>query len=502
MMGAEQKIELQIEELKNQRNNLATNIASANVAASQTEKYNTLVPKVLTVAELAGNYEEQLALAKQSLVDQLTAKGIEASVEEPISELINKIADIEGIYEPRIIALENSDATDLDYELEHLSIVNLTDLTYMFGGNQNVTQLDLIADWDTSNITDMQYMLYNCQSLERIDLSKWNVEKVTNFNGMFFNTGLVDQVIDIPYWRTNSLVSCESMFHGTKAAQIYVDTWNFSNADQNALTCMFEECTNLVTVSMRDCDLTNIHSMTQMFSGDYNLYTLDFTNTIGPNVSTWSNTFNMCRALTRLDLSGFSCADGTLYARNMFYDCISLEFLDVRNFSFSTASTTTNMLYNVPTTCVIIVRDDTEKAWFNTNYASYTNVMTVREYNTVETDYPYTLYVHDDGYNLQFMNTNGAEMDGGFVTETYFPGCKIIPRWENTYYLSVNKHNMDGSDAGIYYGAIPTVGEEILLEPGYLYSVAILRGILAEGLPAFTEEEIAEAEIKFSFMRI
>ena len=38
------------------------------------------------------------------------------------------------------------------------------------------------------------------------------------------------------------------------------------------------------------------------------------------------------------------------------------------------------MFKSVPTSCLIIVKDDASKEWMSTNFASWTNVKTVAEY--------------------------------------------------------------------------------------------------------------------------
>ena len=41
-----------------------------------------------------------------------------------------------------------------------------------------------ISQWDVTNVTDMRYMFYECQSFNQ-DISKWNVSNVKYYNEMF-----------------------------------------------------------------------------------------------------------------------------------------------------------------------------------------------------------------------------------------------------------------------------------------------------------------------------
>ena len=57
---------------------------------------------------------------------------------------------------------------------------NVTDMSYMFYDNQNLTTIPLI---DTSNVTDMTDMFYGCTQLTKIP--SFDVSNVTTFYNMF-----------------------------------------------------------------------------------------------------------------------------------------------------------------------------------------------------------------------------------------------------------------------------------------------------------------------------
>ena len=89
--------------------------------------------------------------------------------------------------------------------------------------------------------------------------------------------------------------------------------------------------------------------------------------------------YNNNSYLKRVSFEG--CTEVTLTTFTYFIQASHLEFLDIRCFILSgITSSVTNALNSVPTSCEIIVKDDTEKAWFNTKFPTYTNVKTVAEY--------------------------------------------------------------------------------------------------------------------------
>ena len=56
----------------------------------------------------------------------------------------------------------------------------------MFDGCSSLSSLPDISKWNTININNMSYMLYECSSLSILpDISKWNIIKVLNIYNIF-----------------------------------------------------------------------------------------------------------------------------------------------------------------------------------------------------------------------------------------------------------------------------------------------------------------------------
>ena len=60
--------------------------------------------------------------------------------------------------------------------------------------------------------------------------------------------------------------------------------------------------------------------------------------------------------------------------QQLFYQCSSLEQVDVSKLDFTLVTNFSNMLTNVPTDCLILVKDQTAVDWFTTNWPDLTNV--------------------------------------------------------------------------------------------------------------------------------
>ena len=95
--------------------------------------------------------------------------------------------------------------------------------------------------------------------------------------------------------------------------------------------------------------------------------------------------FKNCVSLKNADLS---CFEGAWTIGELFNGCTSLEHIDIRRLDLPNCMNAIQQgndflgssTGRVPTTCEIIVADQTQKDYMTTNFASYTNVKTAAEY--------------------------------------------------------------------------------------------------------------------------
>lgn len=299
------------------------------------------------------------------------------------SDFDTEIESIEGgggggteKYAPRFIRFDNYNGTDLDHEVANLDTTNVTDMTNMFYNCRYLTNL-YVNHFDTSNVTTLYQTFNNCTNLEELNVSAWDVSKVTSLYRTFYGCACLLN-LDLSSWNIESSCTWNDTFDGCQKLQ----SIDLSNKPLKGSFSSFPgvNLTSLTSFNLSNSGSEELAAGSAMCSNCYNLEVVNFTGfkCKVTNMAAW---FNNCSKVETLDLAGVVGSNITsIY--NMFNGCSSLKHLDIRNLDFSncTYSSTTYAFTNVPDTCEIIVKNDTMKSWFTTNLPGFTNVKTAEEY--------------------------------------------------------------------------------------------------------------------------
>lgn len=116
------------------------------------------------------------------------------------------------------------------FDLEKLDTSKVTDMSYMFawaGFDATTLSIKGVDDFDVSNVKKMPYTFAyvgrNSNSVI-VDLSRWNVSKVTNMSDMFSGMGYLANTFsvgDLSNWNVSNVTNMYSMFQQTG----YVANW-------------------------------------------------------------------------------------------------------------------------------------------------------------------------------------------------------------------------------------------------------------------------------------
>ena len=232
---------------------------------------------------------------------------------------------------------ECSSLTSLD--VSHFDTGNVTDMVLMFDGCSSLTSLDL-SHFETGNVTDMHTMFSSCSALTNLDLSHFDTSNVTNMHHMFEGCSSLTS-LDLSHFETGNVKNMGSMFSRcsslTSLDLSHFDTGNVTNMD-----FMFWDCSSLTSLDVSKFNTSNVKSMYWMFMGCKSLTSLDVSHFDTSNVTDMGSMFSGCSCLTSLDVSHFETGN-VKDMESMFSYCTSLTSLDVSHFNTSNVTNMTRM---------------------------------------------------------------------------------------------------------------------------------------------------------------
>ena len=203
------------------------------------------------------------------------------------------------------------------------------DCSYMFYNNLNLTTLLGVSHFDTSKVTDMEFMFYNCSHLTALDLSSFDTSKVTDMHAMFNYCSRLT-ALDLSSFDTSNVTDMRFMFSGCKSlTSLNVSNWDTSNV--TTMSLMFDKCSSLTTLDASHFDTSKVTDMSKMFSGCESLASLDVSHFDTSNVTDMHAMFDGCASLVSLDVSNWDTSNVTNMI-SMFNVCSNLTALDVSHF--------------------------------------------------------------------------------------------------------------------------------------------------------------------------
>ena len=210
----------------------------------------------------------------------------------------------------------------------------------LFRGYKNCSKIEGLEHMDTSQVTDMGYMFYDCMRLKTLDLTSFNTVNVTNMCSMFYKCWELEN-LKISNLNTSNVEDMSWMF-----MQCYllkeIDLTGIDTSNVKDMSCMFDYCTSLTGVDVSGFNTSNVINMAGMFYKCTSLLSVDVSNFDTSKVESMGGMFFRCNKLTALDLGNFDLSsinnttgnnilleDGSygVNLNEMFYDCTKLELL-------------------------------------------------------------------------------------------------------------------------------------------------------------------------------
>jgi surface protein len=254
----------------------------------------------------------------------------------------------------------------ISLDLSHFNTSLVESMKDLFSGTSLLVKIIFGDYFFTTNVTDMSQMFLN-SGVTSLDLSSWNVDKVTNMEKMFFNTINLVNLYFGQYWITSNVVNMYLMFANSGVTSLdlsYFDTGNvgdlrgmfqntsdllsitfsenFSPSSATSMSSLFDS-SGVTNLDLSYWDTSNVIDMNSMFKNTEGLRELilggDFSTT---NVTNFSY-FLHGSGVSDFDFSSLNTSSG-LDMSFMLSEMINQEDYDLTSFSTSIVTTMQGML--------------------------------------------------------------------------------------------------------------------------------------------------------------
>ena len=183
---------------------------------------------------------------------------------------------------------------------------NVTNMSYMFSGNINLTKIPLL---DTSNVTDMSFLFQNCSNLKNIPLL--DTSNVIDMKGMFQDCSSLKT---IPMLNTSNVTEMDYLF---ERDSLLTEIPLLNTVNVTRMPYLFSNCHSLLSVPA--LDTSNVTVMNNMFKGCSSLKQIPLLNTKSCNNMQYM--FSECSSITEIPELDTSNVITMWY---MFFKCTSL----------------------------------------------------------------------------------------------------------------------------------------------------------------------------------
>lgn len=136
--------------------------------------------------------------------------------------------------------------------LEKLDVSALTNFESIFNGCSNLESLKLDG-WENAKPNNIADLFNGCSKLTSIPVENWNTTELVTANNAFRNCSSLTK-LDLSKWKTPKLASSAAIFAGCSSlTTLNLDKWDTTaakNADNHALSRMFEDCSKLDNLTL------------------------------------------------------------------------------------------------------------------------------------------------------------------------------------------------------------------------------------------------------------
>ncbi|WP_338216460.1 BspA family leucine-rich repeat surface protein [Companilactobacillus muriivasis] len=196
-------------------------------------------------------------------------------------------------------------------DTEKWNTSNVITMAGTFSGCIGLLNLDL-REWDTSSVEDMSHMFESDSNLKEntlYGLDKFNTNNVTNMSYMFASIGF--EVLDLSNFNTSKVTNMNHMFVSTKKLQQIIGDFDTSSVEDLSYLFYNSNVTDFDELNISNWKLSKVTNMSGMFWGNSSKSLVFTSNWNTSNVKSFYAMFNSMPNLEALDISGFDTTNAT-----------------------------------------------------------------------------------------------------------------------------------------------------------------------------------------------
>ena len=218
-------------------------------------------------------------------------------------------------------------------------ISNNKDISSMFYGCSSLTSIDL-SNFDVSKITNFQYMFYNCKSLQTINFGSFKLDNAESILRIFTNC-ISLKSLDLSSFKPVKLKDMYSAFSNCHSL-ISINLNRFYTSLVTSMNYLFYNCTSLILIDISSFNTQNIKNMDSMFENCISLTSIIYPTNFASNTLSFISMFQNCHSLESIDFN-FIITSETREFRYMFSNCYSLKSINIQSIELNDGQHYTEM---------------------------------------------------------------------------------------------------------------------------------------------------------------
>ena len=228
-------------------------------------------------------------------------------------------------------------------DLSRFDVSKVTSLAGAFSNCKELVEVIGLENWDTSNVTTMAGTFYNCQQLVSLDLSWWDTSNVTTISQMFENCNHLVE-LNLNYWDTSKMTTFKRTFMNCKELVEIKGLRGFNTSNVTDMMALFYECQKLKSsIDVENWDVSKVTDMSFMFRYNLEIISIDLSKWDVSNVTNMNATFVHLHNATEITgLENWNTSKVELFA-HIFNTCQNLTTLNLSNWSSVSANEISDM---------------------------------------------------------------------------------------------------------------------------------------------------------------